>query len=248
MVDLSKIKTYILHYTKLTGRRQYMEGIVEQLNLDATWITDFDQEVMVDDLLDEYHRPSVEDWNTKVGALWDINAHGHRPLKPSEISLTAKHVDALKRISEDDAPFGLILEDDVLLASNPEEGLHFTHVLNHYFKDTPEDWDVIFPGNGYGIGLDHNKQKSVPGQKVYLANHPASRCTEAMFVKKEAAKKLYDAMKPFTLVCDWEYGWQFYNLGLKVYWYEPAIITQASHALDLGTIQGIPEFFRSTLR
>ena len=247
MIDLSQIKTYILHYTKLTGRRQYMEGIIRHLSLNATWITDFDQEVMVDDLLDEYHRPSVEDWNNKVGALWHIDEHPHRPLKPSEVSLTAKHVDALRRISEDDAPFGLILEDDILLGTNIE-GQPFTTILNDYFNATPKDWDVIFPGNGYGIGVDENGQKLVPGQKAYLANHPASRCTEAMFVKKEAAKKLYDAMKPFTLVCDWEYGWQFYNLDLKVYWFEPAIITQASHALDLGTLQGIPEFFRSTLR
>ena len=120
--------------------------------------------------------------------------------------------------------------------------------MNKYFNEIPEDWDIIFPGNGYGISLKDNGQLSIPGKSVYLANHPASRCTEAIFVKKEAAKKLYEAMKPFTLAADWEYAWQFYNLGLNVYWFEPALITQASHALDLGTIPNIPEFFKSSLR
>lgn len=242
MVDLSKIKTYIMHYTKLTQRREWMEGLVELLNLDVEWITDLDQEVMNGGLLKEYHTPSNDDWNRKVGALWDNTIHKPRPLKSSEISLAAKHVEALRRISEGDNEFGLILEDDILVL------VDFVDLLNSYFSETPDDWDVIFPGNGYGINLNENMQSEIPGKRVYLANHPASRCTEAMFVKKSAAKKLYTAMKPFTLAADWEYAWQFYNLGLKVYWYEPAIITQASHALELGTVQGIPEFFRSSLR
>ena len=240
MLDLSKIKTYVIHYTKLTGRRAYMEKLVSAIRLDATWITELDQEEMHGDILEHYHKPSEADWNNKVGALWDLTEHPQRPLKPAEISLTAKHVEAMRRISEDDNDFGLILEDDVLLA------MDFQNLLNKYFSETPEDWDVIFMGDGYGIHVPQNKIEE--GKVVYLADHPASRCTEAMLVKKSAAKKLYDSMRPFTLVCDWEYGWQFYHLGLKVYWFEPAIITQASHALDLGTIPDIPEHFRSTLR
>ncbi len=240
MLDLSKIKTYILHYTKLTGRRAYMEKLVNVLKLDATWITELDQEEMNGDTLDYYHKPSEADWNTKVGALWDLSQHPCRPLKPSEISLTAKHVEAMKRISEDDNEFGLILEDDVLLAEK------FHNLLDEYWANTPDDWDVIFMGNGYGIHIPQHQLED--GKTVYLADHPASRCTEAMLVKKTAAEKLYKSMRPFTMVCDWEYGWQFYNLDMKVYWFEPALITQASHALDLGTIPNIPEFFRSTLR
>lgn len=242
MVDISKIKTYVLHYTKLTNRRKYMEKLVDLLQLDVTWITEFDQEVMTGDLLDEYYKRSDEDWERKVGPLWDIDEHRPRNLRPAEISLTAKHVEALKRISEDENEFGLILEDDVLVKET------FMNSLNEYFDELPDDWDIIFPGDGYGLRIWDNNQEPIPNKQVYLANHPASRCTEAMFVKKEAAKKLYDAMKPFTMVCDWEYAWQFYNLGLNVYWFEPSLITQASHALDLGTVANIPECFRSTLR
>ena len=86
VIDLPKIKTYIVHYTKLVGRRNYMEGLVNLLGLDVTWITDFDQEVMVGDLLHEYHKPSQDEWNRKVGALWNIHEHGPRLLKSSEIS------------------------------------------------------------------------------------------------------------------------------------------------------------------
>ena len=240
MLDLTKIKTYILHYTKLNDRRQYMEQLSNTLSLDVTWITELDQEDMTGETLDYYYKPSEDDWNRKVGALWDLRQHRYRPLKPSEISLTAKHVEAMKRISEDENDFGLIFEDDVLLVQN------FPDVLNDYFAETPKDWDVIFIGNGYGIHVPPNKVKE--DQRVYLADHPASRCTEAMLVKRAAAKKVYESMRPFTLVCDWEYGWQFYDLDLKVYWFEPAIITQASHALELKTVPNVPEFFRSTLR
>lgn len=240
MLDLSTIKTYILHYTKLVGRRAYMEQLVKSQNLDAQWITELDQEEMVDELLDYYYKPSEDDWNKKVGALWNLNAHSFRTLSPAEISLTAKHVEAMKRISESPDDYGLIFEDDVLLAEN------FQVRLNNYFSETPDDWDIVFVGNGYGIQIPQNKLE--PDKRVYLASHPASRCTEAMLVKKSAATKLYNAMRPFTLVCDWEYGWQFYNLGLKVYWFEPALITQASHALQLNTIPNVPDFFKSALR
>lgn len=240
MIDLKKIKTYILHYTKLSERRAYMESVVDLLGLDATWVTELDQEELVGDLLDYYYKPSEEDWNKKVGSLWNLREHGYRKLNPAEISLTAKHVEAMKRIGSDRNDFGLILEDDVVLAQD------FGNVLNNYYSETPEDWDVIFIGNGYGIHVPPDKR--VEGKRVYLADHPASRCTEAMLVKKSAANKIHSAMCPFTLVCDWEYGWQFYDLGLKVYWFEPAIITQASHALELGTLPNIPDFFRSTLR
>ena len=240
MLDLAKIRTYVLHYTKLTGRRNYMEQLVAALKLDATWITELDQEEMYGDILERYHKPSKVDWNKKVGALWDLSQHPCRSLTPAEISLTAKHVEAMRRISEDDNDFGLILEDDVLLVND------FRNLLNQYYSETPANWDVIFIGNGYGIHVPQDRIEE--GKTVYLADHPASRCTEAMLVKKTAAKKLYDSMKPFTLVCDWEYGWQFYHLGLDVYWFEPSLITQASHALDLNTIPNIPEYFRSTLR
>ena len=240
MLDLTKIRTYILHYTKLTDRKAYMEKLSDTLGLDAVWITELDQEEMIGDTLDYYHKSSSEDWDRKVGALWDLSQHQYRSLKPSEISLTAKHVEAMKRISEDDNEFGLILEDDVLVCEK------FQNLLDEYYANTPDDWDVIFMGNGYGIHIPQHKLEE--GKTVYLADHPASRCTEAMLVKKDAAKKLYDSMRPFTLVCDWEYAWQFYNLDFKVYWFEPAVITQASHALDLGTIPNIPDFFKSTLR
>lgn len=240
MLDLRQIKTYVLHYTKLKERRQYMEGLTSHFDLDVEWITELDQEELVGELLDEYYKPCKEDWVMKVKDLWNIAEHGFRNLKPSEISLTAKHVEAMKRISECENDFGLILEDDIITIHG------FTDLLNEYYLETPDDWDVIFIGNGYGINVPADKV--IPGKKVYLADHPASRCTEAMLVKKSAATKLYNSMKPFTMVCDWEYGWQFYNLGLKVYWFEPALITQASHALQLKTIPNVPDFFKSTLR
>ena len=118
--------------------------------------------------------------------LWNIAEHGFRNLKPSEISLTAKHVEAMKRISECENDFGLILEDDIITIHG------FTDLLNEYYLETPDDWDVIFIGNGYGINVPADKV--VPGKKVYLADHPASRCTEAMLVKKSAATKLYNSM------------------------------------------------------
>ena len=128
MLDLTKIKTYILHYTKLAGRRQYMEQLSNSLKLNTTWITELDQEDMHGETLDYYYKPSEDDWNRKVGALWDLRQHVYRPLKPAEISLTAKHVEVMKRISEDENDFGLIFEDDVLLIQN------FPDILNEHVR------------------------------------------------------------------------------------------------------------------
>ena len=75
-----------------------------------------------------------------------------------------------------------MLEDDVLFTDN------FTEIFNKNLESTPEDWDYIFPGSGCDLRVP--KAKLEEGKIAYLKNHPATKCTDSIIIKLDAAKIL----------------------------------------------------------
>lgn len=224
------IKTYVVHCKSLVERRKYMETALKTKNISAEWIIDFDGNELTQEIIKSYY---VHDNNLslqKVTGLWPVEQHNGRCLKDAEISLAIKHVEVIKKISNLSEEFALVLEDDCLFCDN------FVEVFDKLLANTPDDWDVIHVGDGFGMRPENYKRNC--GNGVFLMNHPASRCTEAILFKRSAAKKIISSIIPFTLAADWELGYQYYKHNLKVYWWDSAPITQASH-------KGI---FRSSIR
>lgn len=229
-MNLKDIKTYILHCKKLSDRKLYMQNQLEQIGLLPEWILDYDAEELTKAVIDQHYKHDVEEGIRRVTPLWPINQHSARRLNPPEISLTIKHIITLEKIANSSYDVSLVFEDDCLFCEN------FEIVFNNLIGKTPNDWDVIHVGDGYGMKPENYKQTF--NDNVFLMNHPASRCTEAILFKKSAAEKILSTIKPFCLMIDWEMAYQYSLHNLNVYWWQPAPITQASH-------KGI---FRSSLR
>lgn len=212
---------YVLHCKNLTERRTHMEKSLSKINLECEWITDYDAAELSDEQVKSYYVRNDEEVFQRVVPLWGSSNYNPRDLTRGEISLVIKHVSALEKASASNAPYTAVFEDDCIFCE--DFNMHF----ESYMKSTPDDWDVIHVGNGFGMKPE--KYKKSFHNKAFLMNHPASRCTEAILFKKEAAKKIRSTILPFCLAADWELAYQYFLHSLNVYWWEPAPITQASH-------------------
>jgi len=79
-------------------------------------------------------------------------------MKKSMMSLMNKHFYVYKLISEKYEK-ALILEDDVILNDN------FIENLNNYMTQLPENFDMLFIGDGCNLHIE--KDKLIPNKNIY---------------------------------------------------------------------------------
>ena len=229
----NNLKIYIIHYTKLTDRKNYLDNLLKDKNIEFEYISEFDQEELDQNNIALYYRDNEELFNTK-SKIWHKKANKYYVLSPPEISCSIKHIDALRKIANSDKDFGLILEDDAI----PYRDNYLSQIENVLSNSIK--WDALFIGNGMGESFRNKKigyKKYLPIKNVKVS-HPATNCLEAYIIKKEIAKKIVDSILPFNLVIDWELAYQFYKLDLNIYWIKKPIFFQ-------GTKEDI---YESTLR
>lgn len=219
------IKTVILHCKTLSDRKQHMiHQMKKHAFTDYSFYEDFDGNELTDDIIKQYCCRKVDDWNTVVHKLKIYEKMfpevftTQRELSPPQISLTIKHGKVYQALSKIDSEYFMILEDDSILCDDFENKLH------HYLEQTPKDWDVIYIGRGCNL-----HPKNITADKlVYKMDHPCSRCTEAMLMKKTTVSQLANTWFPFHLVVDWELAYQQYLHSHNIYWWEPSIVIQGS--------------------
>ena len=203
------MKIYVLHYSKLVNRKN---NILEQFNkqgiLDYQFIEKYDKDEITD------HESSL--FNTNY--------------KKSTMSLHLKHNYVYNMIALTDS--ALILEDDVILCDN------FIDKLNNYITQLPEDFYMLFIGDGCNLHIEKNKL--IPKQNIYKkclyptswGGDGASRCCDSYIVSKKCAKKLCEYINnlkdKIRLPIDWWLNVAARDNNLKVYWSEPTIVTQGS--------------------
>lgn len=227
------MKTFILHYTPLTERKTHMDNIIKDHKLDSSYVLNYDKEDMTD--LDK----EIFDFNR----VWQ-----NRTLYLSNASLICKHLEAYKRIVDENLDYGLILEDDVVLKDD------FTDKIEDYYKQLPENWDILFVGDGFKGGLrvpqrvidelggnvflkDNNgtsaKMRSETGWPVCAGS---TRCSDSYLIKKETAQRILNYVNnirttkrhKITHPSDLWMNGLFKNLNFKVYWAEPTLSTQGT--------------------
>lgn len=220
MTSVKDVKTYILHCKSLDDRRLYMQNVINHFGLDASWILEHDAVDLNEVVKREYYAYNLQEASDRTSKIWS-SGHDSRFLTDKEISIAIKHTIAMKCISESSSNISLILEDDCLFREN------FDSLFSEYLGKTPANWDIIHVGDGYGMKPENYYEAK---EIAYRMKHPASRCAEAILVKKEAAVKISKTMKPFYLAADWELGYQYWLHNLNVYWWEPSLITQGSHS------------------
>tara|TARA_E500000331_G_C17101847_1_gene645689 strand:+ start:209 stop:922 length:714 start_codon:yes stop_codon:yes gene_type:complete len=224
---------FVLHYKPLTDRKQYMDEQLTEQGMKAQYITEYDKEEMTD------YDKAIFDYDRE----WS-----NRKLFLSNSSLIAKHLEVYRRVVDNDYDFGLILEDDVILNNDFKEKYY------EYYKQLPDDWDILFYGDGYGRNL-HVPQKVVEeqGGNVFLKSHKgnglvdrekngwpvcagASRCSDCYLISKKAADKVITQIREIRrkkrgkifYPSDLWMNILFRDLNFKVYWAEPTISTQGT--------------------
>lgn len=222
------MKTYIIHYSKLAERKKEIEEQTKRLKLDLCsdieYVTDYDKERLDEKTLDFFYEESEPEFRRKTKGLWPISDCPYRTLTLAECSCAIKHLIALKAIAQGRDEFGLVLEDDAVF----DERL--VQKITELTVAEKDKWDACFLGEGCGENFQRSKLiKSKPlSFDLFEVPHPATNCTEAYLIKKETAKEIYTACRPFHLPMDFELGYQFAALDSKVAWLYPSVVSQGS--------------------
>lgn len=219
------IKTTILHCKSLKDRKQNMlQQMCKHHFSDYCFYEDFDGNELTNETITQHCKRKANDWSyvkTKLEIYQNLHPQvmtTQRELTNGEISLAIKHGKIYKELSRINAEYFIIFEDDVILCENFE-----TH-FNDYLSRTPSDWDVIYFGRGCNLHPQNITKENI----AYKMNHPASRCSDSMLLKKSAVEDLAKTWFPFHLAADWELGYQHFFHNHNIYWWEPSLVVQGS--------------------
>lgn len=210
------MKTYVIHYTPLKNRKEYiLKEFYKHSLVNFEFIEEFDKQVLTE--------------NDKKIFNPDLNE--------GQKSIISKHLEAYRRIAEGSDAFGLIVEDDVLLADN------FINRFQKYVDqliNTDYDWDMCFISDCCNLHIQATHQK--PGINIYRKSlghtfwggHGASRGTDAYLVSKKCATTILNYVQKITYKINQPSDHWLNTVArdnnLRVYWGEPTLTTQ----MDFG--------------
>lgn len=211
------MKIFVLHYSKLTQRKQYiLEQFARHGITDYEFIERFDKDAITDNECSEFSENYVANRRT-------------------ELSLHLKHIYVYRLMMLRDYEDVLVFEDDVILSDG------FMKKLAEYMTQLPANYDMLFIGDGCNLHIP--KYMQVPNQYIYekclhetvWGGNGAARCTDSYVIHKRCAKKICDYIANLKTKIDspnggvdWWLNDVARDLSLKVYWAEPTIITQGS--------------------
>ncbi|MCK9415957.1 glycosyltransferase family 25 protein [Candidatus Dojkabacteria bacterium] len=211
---------YIIHYKELKERKNYLDNILSIFENNPIYIDEYDRDTLI---IDDIKYNSIL-WNIRTDGLYNSKIE-YRDLKKSEICNSLSHLKALKKISESDYKFDMILEDDVILPNDYLE--KFVDLLSKI----PNDADFVFFGSSYSIDIldQANLSKSLKiNDNIYKKEPGKTRTVDAYLVSPKAAKKIVDEISEICLPFDFELNYFFKKLNMNVYWYEPGFVSQGS--------------------
>lgn len=167
------MKIFVLHYSKLVDRKKH---ILEQFNKQG--IIDYE-------FIEKYDKNEISEDDSNLFDTYYSKPH---------MSLYLKHTYVYNIIAEH-YEHALILEDDVILCDN------FVENLNNYMSELPEDFDMLFIGDGCNLHIE--KDKLIPNKNIYekclyptsWGGDGASRCSDSYIISNKCANKLCDYIK-----------------------------------------------------
>jgi GR25 family glycosyltransferase involved in LPS biosynthesis len=147
------------------------------------------------------------------------------------LSLMLKHFWVYKEILEK-YDYALILEDDAILSDN------FSKKLDLYMKQLPEDYDMLFIGDGCNFHIESHRivnNKYIYEKCLYPTSwggDGASRCSDSYIISKKCCNKLCEYLNnlnyKINLNSDWWLNIAARDNNFKVFWAEPTIVTQGT--------------------
>ncbi len=212
---LEGLRIHLVHYTPLVDRRRHVERELESHGLNqfpVHWITEFDRE----EILQEHA-------NGKFGDPAAFPA--------SFVSVILKHLEAFRCAAQSDAPWHLVLEDDILIQPD------FLNRLSRALTQLPDDWEIFFVGDGCDLHIPFWRRR--PGRLVYFRGYKPtwwggggiSRCGAAYLIRPESARRFLTskhAAPPYHTAIDWLMNAAGLELKFRSYWAEPPLICQGA--------------------
>jgi len=195
------MKTFVIHYDKLVGRKINMLKQLEENGMDAEFISNRGKDV-----------------------LTETDKHPFSKLNDSEISLFLHHYECFKKIIENQADFALILEDDALFNNS------FDEILKKYIKHLPGDWDMLFLGDGCGLHIPNAVLNKCKNCNIFR-NDSTRCTDSYLISKKCALKlvnTINNENFSSDLPIDFWLNLIIEKEKLKIYWAEPTIVTQGT--------------------
>ena len=208
----NKLMTYIIHYTPLKERKQFMLNQIDKHSLNYYFIEKYDREKLSDK---------------------DLKIFDTDKVKLSMCSNISKHINSYRKIVNNNYKYSLILEDDVILDNK------FGYKLEKGLEQLPDDYDMLFIGNCANLHIESSIIK--PNQIIYKKGiEPTSwggdggtRCTDSYLISKKCAKKLIYYISnlkegAIQMPSDWWLNQAIRDLKLEIYWMEPTIVIQGT--------------------
>lgn len=211
--DMKDLMIHVIHYTPLKERKHFQLEQLNKLSLQNNiFIEKYDKEnIPVDDLI----------------------KFDNKKIKLGSISLIRKHIYTMELIQKSNFNYNLVLEDDAILDKD------FVPKLTRGLKQLPDDYDMLFLGDGANLHIESSKIKA--DQFIYKkcreptnwGGNGATRCSDSIIISKKCATKIcnyYQSMKEndINLPIDWWLNQVIRDLKLEIYWMEPTIVTQGS--------------------
>uniref|UniRef100_A0A6C0JK75 Glycosyl transferase family 25 domain-containing protein n=1 Tax=viral metagenome TaxID=1070528 RepID=A0A6C0JK75_9ZZZZ len=204
------MKIFVIHYAKLIERRKNMVMQLITNGLDAEFVTQYDRDQL-----------SSED-----------KAKFVTKYKDDDIAISLSHLYCYKEIIKK-YEYALILEDDAVFNNN------FKKILLDYICQLPEDWDMLFIGDGCHLHIPNDVICKSKGNIFKKCLEPtlwggdgATRCTDSYLISKKCAQKIIDCFLSDRHLMDHAIDWWLNNVSrhfqFNVYWAEPTIVTQGS--------------------
>ena len=169
----------------------------------------------------------------EIKKLTPIEKSKFKDLTDGEISLMLHHFECYKIISEK-YDYAIIFEDDVILGDN------FKNKIEKNISDLPEDWDMLFFGEGHGVHIPQYRQS--PGVNIYkkltdLKNKMpggidgSTRCADSYIVSKKCAQKLVQVINILQITSiplDHLLNKINHLCKFNIYWAEPTLAVQGT--------------------
>jgi GR25 family glycosyltransferase involved in LPS biosynthesis len=203
------MRIFVIHYKKLGDRKKHILEQFEKHNIKNYEFIEIDR--------DELENHNIDMFQSNFSK--------------SQIAISLSHFYAYNEIINK-YDNGLIFEDDIILSDN------FSEILSTYITQLPEDYDMLFIGNGCNLHIEKHKlkhNKYIYEKCLYPTNwggNGVTRCTDSYLVNKKCAIKLCDYIHKLkykiNIPVDWWLNIAARDNNFKVYWAEPTIVKQGT--------------------
>lgn len=210
---MNNLITYVIHYTPLKERKYFQLEQLDKLSLKNNVF------------IEKYDKENLE--------IEDLIKFDKKILRLGTISLFRKHIYAMELIQKSNFKYNLVLEDDAILDKD------FVSKLTRGLKQLPDDYDMLFLGDGCNLHIKSSKIKA--DQFIYKkcreptnwGGNGGTRCMDSIIISQKCATKIcnfYESVKTnnINLPIDWWLNQVIRDLKLEIYWMEPTIVTQGS--------------------